>query len=274
MRRSSSDKPLPSLLLPPDLDLGHAVRERSPATYEKSYEKSGQLAYSSRSLCPSPSAISTMAAAPPVQQVCGPNTSNNYMTRLPGIEPGYIIAAGHCLAVVAVAAICFSASVSGNPERISAMGLVFFALSAALRTIIFNERVGETKPYSPGGVEMSLGAASLFVANAAAGVATMVDERKLLMLTSYAALDVSANWLYMVACAKTPSLPRFRAIVLAVSLVNDAFVTSLISRHEGLSAVCFPGFILRSVLNLGLLIWSAKVVVERDSQEGERKKSE
>lgn len=197
------------------------------------------------------------------------------MTRLPGLEPGYIIAAGHCLAAIAIFSICFSATEAGNPERVPAMGAVFFGLSAALRLIIFNERISYTQPYSPGGVEMSLGAASLFVANAAAGVATMVDESKLLLLIAYAAVDVAANWLNMVACAKTPSLPKYRLPVLAVCLWNDAFVAAIIAKDEALSVLCFPGFVLRSLLNAGLLLWAAKVVVDKDTEEVvEKNKSE
>jgi hypothetical protein len=210
-------------------------------------------------------AAAPAAPAAPDQQRCGPTTSNNYRTRLPGLRPGYIIAAGHVLAACAVTAVCTSAAHAEHSAQLPQMGVVFFALSLAVRTVLFRERAGATEPYVPGGVDMSLGASALFVANAAASVATMTAMDMMLPLIAYSALDVTANWLNMVASAKTPSLPRGRLPVLAISLGCDAYVASLISGDGRIAALTFPLLVLKSVYNVGLMCVAAKVVIDRDT---------
>jgi hypothetical protein len=200
------------------------------------------------------------------QQRCGPNTSNNYMTRLPGMDPSHTIAAGHVLAALSITALCIGAVYEDDLAKLPRMGVVFFTLSFAVRAILFKERFGETGAYSPSGVEMSLGAAALFVANAAASVATLAAPDLLLPLIGYATLDVVANWLNMVASAKTPSVHRFRFPLLVVSLANDAYVSSLIAGDGAVAGVTQPAFVLKSAHNFCLMCVAAKVVIARDSK--------
>lgn len=211
-----------------------------------------------------------MAAETPVYEV-GENDSNNYLTRIPPLAPGYIIAGGHALAACAVTAMA-AASADEGAEHVARFGVLFFSLSFAIRSILYRERAAQAKPYSPSGVEMSLGAAALFVANAAASVATIRRPDLILTLVAYCALDVTANWLNMVASAKTPSLSKLPFLVLVINFINDAYVCSLIAGDAEIARFAFAGFLLKAVYNAGLMCMATKVVIARDSKQVEMKR--
>lgn len=195
----------------------------------------------------------------------GESDSNNFVTRIPSLAPGHIIAGGHVIAACAVTAMSVAAAET-NPASIARFGVVFFSLSFGIRSILFRECIGQSKPYSPSGVELSLGASALFVANAAASVATLTRPDMILLLIGYCALDVTANWLNMVASVKTPSQPRLPFAVLVINFINDAFVCSLIAGDEKIAQFTFAGFVLKSIYNAGLMVWATKVVINRDSK--------
>lgn len=209
------------------------------------------------------------AAAGRASQPCGPTTSNNYMTRLPGLDPGHIIAGGHVLAALAVASVCAAAAAAGDDAALPLSARVFFTLAVAARAILLRERLVAPPGAPPSAPEMSLGAAALFIANAAAGVATLAAPDALLPLIAYAVLDVVANWLAMVAAVQARAAPGSRGRALLaffVSLACDLHVCALMARAAEAVRLTWPAFVAKNALNAAVMLESASVVLDRDAK--------
>jgi hypothetical protein len=190
--------------------------------------------------------------------------SNDYMHRLPPLASEHIIAATH---VVAAAGFTFSAvaASSATGSRLPTYATSLFVAVTSLRLILLSKKYAAKTPYTLAGTDMSLLAAVLFVSNALASVATLCEPDDVLMFTAFSALDVTANWLEMVADAKTPILPRYLVLKVAILAAGDGYVAATVAGAESIAKLLWAAFVVKAVVNVISASNAARTILSRDA---------
>jgi len=111
---------------------------------------------------------------------------------------------------------------------------------------------------------LALSAPVLFASNAMHVLATQSAPAWLLQLIGCAAVDVCANWLKMVASAKTPHTDPFAIPLSLVYSAADVFLAALIAKQEAFVALFYPFLGIRLAVNARLLVISAISIVTGD----------
>lgn len=129
---------------------------------------------------------------------------------------------------------------------------------------MLRQRPLDSEVYSPTEEDMCLGAATLFVSNSLVAIAALMKPDMFLELIAFSALDVTANWLYMVAAAKTPCRPLPASLVLSCSSMADLYLVFAICNKE--VWMLHPlGIYTKGVQNIYLTFFAAFTVVARDT---------
>jgi hypothetical protein len=203
-------------------------------------------------------------AGPALAPILTCPASNDYMSRLPPLASEHIIAAGH---IVAAAGFTFSAVAASTAKgsRLPAYGAALFVMVVSLRLILLSRSYSAKTPYTLEGVDMSLLAAILFVSNALASVGTLCAPDKVFTFIAFSALDVTANWLEMVANATTPTLPRFVALKATVLGAGDGYVAAIVAGAQAIAAPLWPAFVVKAAINVMSAGAAIRTILARDA---------